>query len=355
MKENRYFTVGPSAIYSQVPSWIQEFFIKGLASEYHRSVPIQNLYRHLIEQLSILMNIPSTHAIFISSSGSEIMERILQNCVSKSSFHFVNGAFSKKFYQFSKSINLASNSYTVSDGDGFSEIPNIPTEAELICITHNETSTGVKIEEDIIHAIKTQYPDKILAVDIVSSAPFAKLDFGLVDMAFFSSQKAFGLPSGLGIWIMNKNLAENLSAKNLSVGRGSHNTLKDYLDNYTKLQTPSTPNTLGMYLLGRVAEDINQKGIQVLNDEMMMKKKKMIEILSNNSRLKLAELLGTPSDTVIVAEYLEEKNIVLTHLHQNNIIPSLGYGNNRDIQLRFSNFPANTWEDIVYLEKILTA
>jgi phosphoserine aminotransferase len=152
MTKQVFFTVGPSAIYPNVDQWTSEFYEKGYASEYHRSSVFQSMYQHLDEQLRLLMNIPSTHAIFLLSSGSEIMERILQDCVSKSSFHFVNGAFSKKFYDYAKRIGLDTQKY---EADSFIDFyPTVPPEAELICITHNETSTGIKTNEDYIHNVK---------------------------------------------------------------------------------------------------------------------------------------------------------------------------------------------------------
>jgi phosphoserine aminotransferase len=351
MNKQVYFTVGPSAIYPNVDHWTKDFYEKGYASEYHRSSVFQYIYQHLDEQLRLLLNIPSTHAIFLLGSGSEIMERILQNCVSKSSFHFVNGAFSKKFYDYAKRIGLDAQKY---EADSFTDFyPTVHPEAELICITHNETSTGIKTNEDYIHNVKKKNPKAILAIDTVSSAPFVDLDFNLIDMAFFSSQKAFGLPAGLGVWIVNRNLAENLAVVNFSAKRSAHNTIGDLLKNYKTFQTPSTPNVLGIYLMGRVAQDMNLRGLSELKKEMRDKKVFLQSLFSINDWLGLSHNHANSSDTVLCTNPLKPIDEVRSLLLKRSIICSDGYAENKNKQLRFSNFPANSWKDIDYLAQVL--
>jgi|688.fasta_scaffold08193_8 phosphoserine aminotransferase len=351
MARKIFFTVGPSAIYSNLDKWTNEFYAKGHASEYHRSSTFQYMYQHLDEQLRILMNIPSTHAIFLASSGSEIMERILQNCVSKSSFHFINGAFSKKFYNYAKRIGLDTSKY---ESDFFIDFyPFIHSDTELICITHNETSTGIKTNEWYIHNVKKRNPKAILAVDTVSSAPFVDLDYSLVDISFFSSQKAFGLPAGLGVWIINKTLADALNSANYSHNRSAHNTIGDLLKNYKTFQTPSTPNVLGIYLMGRVAQDMNQRGLGELKEEMLDKKNFLQSLFTINDWLGLSHNHTNSSDTVLCTYPLNPIDEIRSLLLKRNIICSDGYAENKDKQLRFSNFPANSWKDIEYLAQVL--
>lgn len=347
----RYFTVGPSAIYPQVDQWTQDFYDLGYASISHRSEVFQKMYQNLDKALRELMQIPISHSIFIASSGSEIMERILQNCVQQSSFHFVNGAFSKKFYDYALRLGLDSNAYQIDYGCGFEYIPNISDNVELIAMTHNETSTGIKTTEDYIHSVKRAYPNKILALDIVSSAPFVRLDFNLVDMCFFSSQKCFGLPAGLGIWIIDKKIIENLTGKVNQ--RTTHNTLSDYSYHYRNYQTPSTPNVLGVYLLSLVADNMNKTGWENLYAELLKKKEFIQNLLANNDWLKLKNLDGTSSDTVIPAEFLKNREEVMTYLAKNGLVVSSGYKEQKDRELRFANYPAIGWEDLSYLEKIL--
>ena len=64
------------------------------------------------------------------------------------------------------------------------------------------------IPAENIHKVAKQYPDKLIAVDAVSSAPYGDLDYRLLDIVFFSVQKLFGLPAGLGILIVSPRAIE---------------------------------------------------------------------------------------------------------------------------------------------------
>jgi phosphoserine aminotransferase len=350
--KNKYFTVGPAPLYPSCQSWTNKFYDNGLASESHRSPKFQSIYEELDENLRILMNIPITHSIFIASSGSEIFERIIQNCVENSSFHFVNGAFSKKFLEYANRLKISTQYQKIDDGMAFSSLPSIENQVELIAITHNETSTGIKNTEQFIHSIKDANPRKILAVDTVSSAPFVNLDYTKVDMTFFSSQKAFGLPPGLGIWVINNELADRLIERKIS--KGAHNTLSDYVSNYKIFQTPSTPNVMAVYLLAKISGEMNQVGMKYLKQEMFEKKKFLQNLFSNNDWVENENLTESSSDTVFNVRLKKEKSETITFLKNHHIICSEGYGRFKETHIRFSNFPANTWEDLDYLSNVLS-
>ena len=82
---------------------------------------------------------------------------------------------------------------------------------------------------------------------------------------------------------------------------------------------------------------------------------KLFHIFTNNSYLKLVNGNTFGSDTVIVAAFLKEKTLVMDLLKSNRIVCSSGYGKFKDAQLRFSNFPANTVDDVLFLEKVLSS
>ena len=137
------------------------------------------------------------------------MERIIQNLVEKKSYHFINGYFAGRFYNISKKLGKDADFIKCEFGKDFNfNDVNISDDVEMICVTHNETSTGVVFNADDIYKLKKTHPEKILVVDIVTSVPYYKFDFNLIDVAFFSVQKGFGLPPGLGVMVCRKNLLE---------------------------------------------------------------------------------------------------------------------------------------------------
>jgi phosphoserine aminotransferase len=257
----------------------------------------------------------------------------------------VNGAFSQKFYDTAVQLNRKATITTADLGKGFSESITIPS-TELIALTHNETSTGVSLPLDVIGNIRENNPDAMIAVDAVSSLPYPDFDFSRFDSAFFSVQKGFGLPAGLGVWIVSERClakSEQLLAKGLSIG--SYHTLPSLVSMAKKNQTPETPNVLGIYLLGKVVEDMNRRGIQTIRRETEYKAAILYQALDAHPAIK--PFVKNPierSKTVIVADCGPYTEPLTNHLMKKGMHPGDGYGAHKKTQLRFANFPAHSKE-----------
>src|SRR5579863_4185332 len=133
-----YFTPGPSALYPSVISHMKTGLRENIPSISHRSNYFQEIYRQTCTNLKKLLNIPEEFEIYFVASGTEAMERTIQNCVLLNSFHFVNGSFSKRFLTTALELNKKPLYAEVPLGKGFNfESINIPYNTELICVTHN--------------------------------------------------------------------------------------------------------------------------------------------------------------------------------------------------------------------------
>ena len=357
MMKNIYFTAGPAELHPKFEDFFRQALDEQIGSISHRSGQFRKIYQHCAENLRVLMNIPESSGIFFTGSASEVWERILLNLVEHESFHLVNGSFSEKFYKYALSVQKYAHKQEKPIGEGFSygEI-EVPEYAELICVTQNETSTGVQMREADIHKLKRSNQKRLLAVDMVSSAPIPEIDLELVDTAFFSVQKAFGLPAGLGVWIANEKCLEK--AKRLSkyegLNIGAHNNLPTLWKNYETYETPATPNVLGIYLLGKVAEDMNKTGIENIRKETDEKAKKIYKYLDTSDLCSIAiKNVEHRSKTVIVANTKKSSKGIIEKLKEKNMIVGSGYGPNKDTQIRISNFPSNTMEQIDMLLKEL--
>ncbi len=327
-----------------------------LGSINHRSDTFRTLYRHTDEQLRMLMDIPSTHAIFFASSATEIWEKIILNCVEQSSFHLTNGSFSNKFYDFAKSLKKSPAQFAVEEGMGFHmDDILIPEETELICTTQNETSTGVQMPVDDLKLLKTKYPNKLLCTDLVSVAPYSTIDYTMMDCAFFSVQKAFGMPPGLGVWIVHEDClakAEKLKSKGLNIG--AHNTLESYFKNYKTFETPSTPNVIAIYILGKIAEDMNAKGLMTIRKETDIKADMIYDFAEHHAAFTpLVKHVPHRSKTVAVLNTAQPSADIITKVKQHNMVVGSGYGKNKASQIRIANFPATSIQEMEQLLDIL--
>jgi len=327
---------------------------KGIPSISHRSRAFQDIFAEAVNNLRILLNVPDNYHIVFTSSATEIWERITDNLIDSRSFHFVNGAFSEKFYRISQ--NLGKKAEASKSEWGLLPEMIIPDKSyDVIGITQNETSTGVQFPLDQVKTIRNQHPEAIIAIDAVSSLPVADIDYQLVDTVYFSVQKGFGLPAGLGVWMFNDRCLEknNEMTRSRKVRKSTHN-LVSLFEQSKKNQTPSTPNVLDIFLLSKVTADMLEKGIQSIRNESIYKATLMYQCLEQDERhLPFVQDDKVRSKTVIVATTNEHTNDLVTYLSDKNMIVGTGYGKKKDCQVRIANFPTHSKEQFEQLADII--
>jgi phosphoserine aminotransferase len=342
--QKKYFTPGPAELYPTVEKHYNDAFNMQLGSISHRSAQFRKIYQHTVEQLRILLNIPDTSGIFFLGSATEIWERIIQNTVEHESYHLVNGSFSSKFQDFSSQLHKFAHKFEKPFGEGFDyqEI-EVPQYAELICCTANETSSGVQMRPQDIQKLKRSHRDKILAVDMVSSAPYPDLDLDLIDTAFFSVQKSFGMPAGLGVWIDNGKCLEKSFKINQNDGiTGTYHNLPSLWKNFKTFETPETPNVMAIYVLGKVAEDMNNVGIANIRKQTEKKAELLYTFLEKSLQFEpFVKVKHHQSQTVVVANVKDiSASSVIDKVKESGMIIGSGYGNFKSSQIRIANFPA---------------
>lgn len=360
MSKNLFYTVGPAALYFTAEEHLKNALAEQVPSISHRSIEFQNIYRKAAGNLRELMGIPESYYILFLSSGTEAWERVLQNCVEQNSYHLVNGSFSKRFAETAKSLNLKPDILTAPHGMCCKpEDILLSNNSELIAVTHNETSTGAMQPLHDISEIRKAFPDPLLAVDVVSSAPY--IDFAVedVDSLFFSIQKGFGLPAGLGILVVNERClkkAEQKQENGHSIG--SYHSIPSLIESSVKYQTPETPNVLGIYLLAHVLEDMNRKGTAQLKQDTLYKAEVLYQALESCNYLKpFVENKSYRSKTTIVAELENEAESEKLHnyLMSKSMVVSTGYGPYKNKHIRMANFPTHSREQIEMLADTLAA
>lgn len=340
------FTPGPSQLYFTIEDHMRTALRDGIPSISHRSKQFESIYRETVDGLRELLQLPADYHVYFTSSATEIWERILQNLVIDNSFHFVNGSFSKRFYEIGQQLGKHPAKSEVELGQGFGNNTEVPGSPELIAVTHNETSTGVSMPLDVIYGLKKKHADALIAVDAVSSLPYPDFDYTKLDSVFFSVQKAFGLPAGLGVWMVNEKCiakADLLLSKGMNIG--SYHNIPSLHSFAVKNQTPETPNVLSIYLLSKVIGDMVRKGISTIRKETEYKAALLYNELERNPLLKaFVREKELQSKTVIVADCGDHTARVAAHLQTKGLHPGDGYGALKKTQLRFANFPTHSKE-----------
>ena len=223
---------------------------------------------------------------------------------------------------------------------------NIPDSTELIAVTQNETSTGVAQPLEDIYFLKDKHPNKLLVVDAVSAVPYIDIDFHKIDSLYFSVQKGFGLPPGLGVWIVNEHCIEKAkSMQNSGLSIGSYHSIPSFLSKSTRNQTPETPNTLGIYLLGKIAEDMLGKGVAQIRREAEYKAALTYHLLENHPLLEpFVTKSKYRSNTVIVAKSAIDNKEIISKAAEKGMVIGGGYGQFKNEHLRIANFPTHSKE-----------
>jgi aspartate aminotransferase-like enzyme len=157
-------------------------------------------------------------AAFETCAATALMEAGVRNLVPRGgrSLHLVAGAFGERWQQIAASCGRATSALEVPLGrahdpavlrDALANGPRV----DAVCITHNETSTGV-IEplRELAAAARTAAPDALLLVDAVTSlagAPLRTDDWGL-DFVFAGTQKCLALPPGITVYALSARARE---------------------------------------------------------------------------------------------------------------------------------------------------
>jgi phosphoserine aminotransferase len=343
-----FFTPGPSQLYPTVKEHINTALDLDITSISHRSDHYKEIHKATVDGLDELLNLNNQYTVFFGGSATEMMERVLQIRLAKHSVHLVNGAFSKRFYQFARAENLDTTVLSKKDGNGFDmPMDEFPEHADVLCLTHNETSTGVVTPLSFIESVKLKSPKLKIILDVVSSIPVIPFNEAAVDCAFFSVQKGFGLPSGLGVLLMkNTFLREVLSVGDLGYGERYH-SISSWYKYGCKYQTPETPNVFGIYLLGKIIQDMLAVGIDKIRTDTIHKFnliKKMVQAHPDLSMFVSLEKFQSPSVSAINVRGGSQR--IVSKLMTKGMQIGFGYGRYKMDQIRIANFAAHSIKDI---------
>lgn len=344
-----YFTPGPSALYFTAEDHIKTALKEQIPSISHRSKKFKSIYQHTSEQLRLLLNLPEEYHILFTGSATEIWERLIQNCIEKKSYHLTNGAFSDKFH--SMALAWGKDAQQLESAPGLcpdiSQM-NVSDDCELISVTQNETSTGAAQPLEDIYKIRKSFPNQLLAIDGVSTLPYLALDFNQVDTAYFSVQKCFGMPAGLGVWIANDRCVEkSLMLQQKGEIIGQYHSLPSLVSQAKQFQTPETPNVLNIYLLGKIAEDMLFRGIENIRKETEYKAALLYNTIEKHPAFApFVKEKAYQSKTVVVAETQEPAEKVIAFLAEKQLQVGSGYGQFKNKHIRIANFPAHSKEQV---------
>ena len=231
----------------------------------HRDKLYSDLHGQVVTKLKKFLQTDG-HIYLSTSSSTGMMEGAIRNCVNKKVLMTDCGAFSKRWAQIAtlngKEIDL------IKVDMGQATTPEMVDEYlskggfEAVCITHNETSTGVMNPiKEIGALVKEKYPDVLVLVDAVSSMAGTeiKVDEWGLDVVLAGTQKAFALPPGLCVvTVSEKAYQRSFSVEN----RGFYFNFEQLEKKAVKDQTPATPAISMVNALNVQMDRIYKEGVE---------------------------------------------------------------------------------------------
>ena len=343
------FYPGPSKVYPQVEKYMLDAYHSGILSVNHRSDVFMEMLQNTIESVKEKLDIPADYEVYFVSSATECWEIIAQSLISTSSLHIYNGAFGEKWLEYTGKIKPGAEGFYFD----LNEIPsletlNIDLGHDVICVTHNETSNGTALPLSFLSDLRN-LTNQIIAVDATSSMAGAVLPWKDADVWYASVQKCFGLPAGMAVMAVSPDAVHRAE----QIGdRSFYNSLLFTRENFLKYQTPYTPNALGIYLLGRVMEQVAP--ITAVAAEIHERAAELNTFLADHQYDLLVSNEMVRSDTVIAVHADKEKiTKVKSMARQAGIQLGNGYGKWKETSFRIANFPAITITDISLLRNFL--
>ncbi|GAB4035064.1 aminotransferase class V-fold PLP-dependent enzyme [Spirosoma jeollabukense] len=330
------FYPGPSKVYPQVADYAAEAVRSGIVSLNHRSAGFMDVVKETVRLLHEKLDIPADYHVALVSSATECWEIVAQSLTAEASLHPHNGAFGKKWAEYAYKIKQ----------------PTSLSDADVLCIVQNETSNGTQVSMETLVKFRREF-SALIAVDAVSSMAGIAFDWTLADVWFASVQKCFGLPAGLAVLIYSPAALKRAE----EIGESAHyNSLLFIHENFSKFQTPYTPNGLGIYLLMRVLQQVPP----IAEVDAITKKRAADwyaffeqEMRNSPFRILIADA-AIRSDTVIAVEGSEaDIKAIKTAAQQAGITLGNGYGDWKNTTFRIANFPAITDEEIGTLKEFL--
>jgi aspartate aminotransferase-like enzyme len=254
----RYFIPGPT--------WVRDEILQEMTRPMigHRSAEFRELFTGILANLKPLFG-TAQDAFVATCSGTGIMEAALINCASRRVLVNVCGAFSERWFKIAESLGLEVDRIDSPWGEAIDpdaladHLASRRAHYDAVCITHNETSTGVTNDlATLARIVRDESPDTLVLADAVSSLGGIEVRFdewGL-DVCLASVQKGIALPPGITVVAVS---AQTLDRARKIPYRGTYFDFLTYKKNADDGSVPATPSIPHFYALARQLDDIVKK------------------------------------------------------------------------------------------------
>jgi phosphoserine aminotransferase len=351
LPEDGRFGSGPT----KVPvNFLEKLHLSGknVLGNSHRNSTILDLVKRCRQKLKLYLNVPDDYEILLGNGGASILwETLAFSVVKEKSAHFTCGEFSSKWHSLTKATTwLKTEKFDAEYG----ELPELKYsgDADLIAITHNETSTGVMIPK-----CPSFDSDALLAVDATSIAGVVEWNFEKTDLYYFSLQKAFASEGGLFFAVASPRFIKRVEEVK-KTGRYIPSMLSfdDIVSNSLKNQTLNTPSITTLFFLECSLDELLEKGLKNIQKTAEEKANFLYSFAENSKFLspyvKNPELRSLSVATIDINEEISADDLVKA-FRKNGINDINSYRKLGKNQIRIGIFPFVSFNDVKKLTECI--
>lgn len=321
----------------------------------HRQNRVKTLVGEAILGIRNYFQLPSDYQVVLGNGGATLLfDMIGLGLVEKKAAHFTCGEFSQKWFKAANKIPwIKAQEFTVEYGQGV--IPHDVEDADMICTTLNETSTGVQL-----HGLPKVADGHLLAVDATSGAGQVPCSVSDTDIFFFSPQKVFASEGGLFIAILSPKAIDRLNKIASDKGRYIPEIFnwKYALENSMGNQTYNTPSIITIFLLNEQLKKMNQLGYQTVC-EMAQKKANLVYNWAENKPylepfIKDKNFRSMANATINIDERFPLEDFLKALRREKIVYDIEGYRKLGKNQVRISLFHNVTYENLERLTGLIS-
>ena len=245
------------------PTWVRPEILGEMTRPMigHRSAEFRELFTGITTDLKLLFG--TAQDTFVATcSGTGMLEAALINSATRRVLVTVCGAFSERWFRIAQSLGLEADKIEVPWGEAVSpdalanHLMSRRAHYDAVCVTHNETSTGVTNDvAALARVVRDESPDTLVLVDAVSALGGIEVRFdewGL-DVCLASVQKGLALPPGITVLAVS---AQALARAKKVPYRGFYFDFLSFKKNAGEGSVPATPSIPHFYALARQLGDI---------------------------------------------------------------------------------------------------
>ena len=318
----------------------------------HRQAPVRDIVKRIRTGLADLFSLPNGYVVALGNGGtSAFWDAAAFGLVREKSQHASFGEFSAKFASVTTRAPWLAAPTVVSAQPGSHPEPRAEAGIDAYALTHNETSTGVRMP---VHRPAGADAGSLVLVDATSGAGALPVDPAEFDAYYFAPQKAFGADGGLWLALLSPAALERIDEIAAS-GRYIPDflSLRIAVENSVKEQTLNTPAISTLVLLAAQIDWMLDNGGLTWCGEQTLRSAKILYEWAEQSAF-ATPFVTDPAmrspvvGTIDLSDQLSA-DAVAAALRDNGIVDTESYRKLGRNQLRIGMYPAVDPDDVAAL------